>query len=101
MPKAGRGGIKKLDDGTFKVRVSYVGNDGKRHERLRKNILTRTEARKILKDFTDNAFRLRQKRKIIFYQDRISGFILFGKALASVSGYLRRKQMCMTDRMDE
>lgn len=53
MPKQRTGGIKQLADGTFQVRVSYIGNDGKRHERLKKNIPTKTEARKVLKEFLD------------------------------------------------
>lgn len=53
MPKQRTGGIKQFDDGTFQVRVSYVGNDGKRHERLKKNILSKTEARKVLKQFLE------------------------------------------------
>jgi integrase len=53
MPKQRTGGIKQFEDGTFQVRVSYVGTDGKRHERLRKNITTKTEARKVLKEFLE------------------------------------------------
>lgn len=53
MPKARTGGIKQLDDGTFQVRVSYTGTDGKRHERLRKNIATKSVARRVLREFLD------------------------------------------------
>jgi integrase len=53
MPKPRTGGIKQLTDGTFQVRVSYVGTDGKRHERLKKNIRTKTDARKVLKGFLE------------------------------------------------
>ncbi len=53
MPKQRTGGIKELGNGTFQVRVSYIGSDGKRHERLKKNIDTKTQARKVLRDFLD------------------------------------------------
>lgn len=53
MPKPRTGGIKQLPGGKFQVRVSYLGSDGKRHERLKKNISTKTGARKILKEFLD------------------------------------------------
>lgn len=53
MPKQRTGGIKELGNGTFQVRVSYVGADGKRHERLKKNIPTKTDARKVLKAFLE------------------------------------------------
>lgn len=61
MPKQRTGGIKQLADGTFQVRVSYVGSDGKRHERLKKNIPTKTEARKVLKEFLDGLEQRGQK----------------------------------------
>src|SRR5688572_13294800 len=61
MPKQRTGGIKQLADGTFQVRVSYVGSDGKRHERLKKNISTKTEARKVLKEFLDGLEQRGQK----------------------------------------
>jgi hypothetical protein len=51
MPKQRTGGIKELKNGTFQVRASYVGTNGKRHERLKKYILNKTEARKVLKNF--------------------------------------------------
>jgi integrase len=53
MPKQRTGGIKELENGTFQVRVSYIGSDGKRHERLKKNIDTKTQARRVLRDFLD------------------------------------------------
>lgn len=61
MPKQRTGGIKELPNGTFQVRVSYVGNDGKRHERLKKNIQTKTEARKVLKSFLEGLEQRGQK----------------------------------------
>lgn len=51
MPKQRTGGIKQYKDGSFRVRVSYTGADGKRDERLRKNIATKTEAQKVLKGY--------------------------------------------------
>lgn len=61
MPKQRTGGIKELANGTFQVRVSYIGNDGKRHERLKKNIQTKTEARKVLKQFLEGLEQRGQK----------------------------------------
>lgn len=53
MPRPRTGGIKQLEDGNFQVRISYTGADGKRHERLRKDILTITAARKVLREFLE------------------------------------------------
>lgn len=61
MPKQRTGGIKELENGTYQVRISYVGNDGKRHERLKKNIQTKTEARKVLKNFLEGLEQRGQK----------------------------------------
>jgi len=61
MPKQRTGGIKELENGTYQVRISYVGNDGKRRERLKKNIQTKTEARKVLKSFLEGLEQRGQK----------------------------------------
>jgi integrase len=53
MPRPRTGGIKQLEDGTFQVRISYTGADGKRHERLRKDLSTITAARKVLREFLE------------------------------------------------
>lgn len=53
MPRPRTGGIKQLEDGTFQVRISYTGADGKRHERLRKDLSTITTARKVLREFLE------------------------------------------------
>jgi len=61
MPKQRTGGILQFSDGTFQVRVSYTGTDGKRHERIKKNIPTKTDARKVLKDFLEGLEQRGQK----------------------------------------
>ena len=53
MSRERTGGIKQLEDGKFQVRISYTGADGKRHERLRKNIATKSAARRALREFVD------------------------------------------------
>jgi integrase len=53
LPRPRSGGIKKLENGLFQVRVSFTGADGRRHERLRKNITTKSEARKTLREFLE------------------------------------------------